>query len=357
MVYAHGIGVDYADGEYIFYLQIINLASIAKTESVSTGDGIDPTEIGRASAKNLNDAIYKLYRSSQNQIYWSNLAFLIMTERLLKEVGIKEVIELLNRFPQTRYHINVFSTNDSLEEMLLFSPVLNISSASSKLARPENSLDQSSFLPMRDMRNFIIELNEPGYEVQIPRAFLTKTDWRTSKEPRTMVGFSGVTLYHRDDHYLGSLTGKQTEGFRWVSNHFNRDNLTLRMSEYNQVSLVITKKRTKITPIVNGNDVKFRVKVKAEATINILDKGVRLKELEKKAETAMRKQIVQTYKDALKHNADIYMLSNVLYRKDRKTWSSIQTRGKIPLTEDSIETDIDILIRDSGVLRYYPTVK
>ncbi|MDQ0214649.1 Ger(x)C family germination protein [Oikeobacillus pervagus] len=356
MVYAHGIGVDYVDGEYIIYLQIINLGSIAKTEGGGDEEK-DPTEMGRVKAKNLDEALFKLYQSSQIKIYWSDVSFLILTENLLKEKGIQDVMELWNRYPEIRYHINIFSAEDHLEDILLFTPLLSISTTLSKLSRPESSLKQSSFLPMRNMREFVIALNEPGYSVPIPKVYVTKTVWQTNKEPRNMVGFSGVTLYHRDKHYLGKISEEKARGLRWVTNHFTRDQLTMKLSDDNETSLVIKDKKSTIIPFVQNGEIRFKIKINAKASINLFDKAVPLEELRKEAVKTMRKQIQTTYQTALEQGSDIYNLSGALYRKNNPLWKKNQVSGEIPLSKDSIDIDIQLQIKDSGSLRFHPTIE
>ncbi len=43
-----------------------------------------------------------------------------------------------------------------------------------------------------------------------------------------------------------------------------------------------------------------------------------------------------TYKTGLQLDVDIYRLSEHLYRNNVKVWKTLETNGKIPLTEESI---------------------
>lgn len=90
MYYINAIGVDYEDNQYKVYLQIINFADVAKSEQPSTG--AMPSEIGSAEGRTIEEAIYKLYRSVDQEIFggicdffyclnelWSmNIAFLLL---------------------------------------------------------------------------------------------------------------------------------------------------------------------------------------------------------------------------------------------------------------------------------------
>lgn len=50
-----------------------------------------------------------------------------------------------------------------------------------------------------------------------------------------------------------------------------------------------------------------------------------------------------TFQEGLNMDADVYRLSEYLYRDNVKVWKNIQKDGKIPLTKDSI-SKIDIHI-------------
>lgn len=68
MYYINAVGVDYQNDEYIVYLQVINFADVAK--SIQPSATVAPAEVGRATGKTIEEAIYKLYRSSDQEIFW-----------------------------------------------------------------------------------------------------------------------------------------------------------------------------------------------------------------------------------------------------------------------------------------------
>ena len=58
MYYVDGIGIDYKDGQYEIYMQIINFANVAKTEGPSPQGA--QSEIGFAKGKTMEEAFFKL---------------------------------------------------------------------------------------------------------------------------------------------------------------------------------------------------------------------------------------------------------------------------------------------------------
>lgn len=61
------LGVDYAEGRYIIYAQLLDFAEIAKQEGkVETGAG--KVWIGRGEGKTVDDALSSLYPASQQDV-------------------------------------------------------------------------------------------------------------------------------------------------------------------------------------------------------------------------------------------------------------------------------------------------
>lgn len=82
MYYVYGVGVDYIDNQYVIYLQFINFSNVAKSEK--TSPDATPSEIAHANGKTIEEAIYKLYLSADQEIYWGHMTYLLLSEDALK---------------------------------------------------------------------------------------------------------------------------------------------------------------------------------------------------------------------------------------------------------------------------------
>ncbi|MFY3790707.1 hypothetical protein ACOQFO_03200 [Ureibacillus sp. MALMAid1270] len=80
-------------------------------------------------------------------------------------------------------------------------------------------------------------------------------------------------------------------------------------------------------------------------------------DIRKTVKKIVSEEIMTTYKEGLKMKADIYRLSEKLYRTNIKLWKEVQTDGKIPLSEKTIR-NILITIEnfDSGRKEYKTTI-
>lgn len=72
-------------------------------------------------------------------------------------------------------------TKDPIKDAMLISPIENISVAFSKLSDPDGNYNQSSFIPPINLREIIIELDEPAHQVAIPLLKITE-QWTGQKK-------------------------------------------------------------------------------------------------------------------------------------------------------------------------------
>ncbi|MEC2078372.1 Ger(x)C family spore germination protein [Metabacillus fastidiosus] len=348
IAYAHGMAIDYKDGEYTVYLQLINYGMLAKSEASGGDQNVPPDVRKTGKGKNINEAIFNIYPSAQQEIYFGNLSFIILSDRLLKEKGISTVVDIWSRYPETRYQIYFYTGDDIIEQIIAVKPVLDVSKSLNRLADPKNSFEQNSTTPMVTLRELLIALNEPGYTAIIPKVFLTQDKESTSMKTIDIVGFDGITLYDNHNKFLGNLMYEEAYGYRWINKEFSRTNLQLVKDDQTLATMIINGKKTKIKPIISNNSFRFKIEVEVKGSISEIDKnGVTVEEMERAAIEQIKREIMRTYTHALKIDADVYRLSEVLYRKNVSVWKQYEEKGKIPLNTKSIDIDVKVFIEDA----------
>lgn len=334
MYYINAVGVDFEDNEYVVYLQIINFADVAK--SIQTSTDVAPAEVGRATGKTIEEAIYKLYRSLDQEVFWGHMRFLVFSERAMENEHIIPVIDTFIRFRDTRYQIWVYCTKNPVNEVLLVTPILRNSLSSSKLSNPINPTEQETFIEPKDLRDIVIGLNEPSHEVTIPYVSI-KEDWQTAEEQVEETFFSGVGILSKDG-FKGFLQDNAARGNQWMHNKTNRGEITFQINANSDEALTasIEKIHIDVKPLVKEESVTFEVELKINATINGFRGKVSEQELKHQITTGIRKEIQQTFHEGLNLDVDIFRLSEFLYRDNVRAWKKLEKDGKIPLTEDSI---------------------
>lgn len=332
MLYVNGIGVDYKDGKYEVHAQIINFANVAKSELPPSNQ--PQAEVGFATGKTVDEAVFKLYHSIDQTVYWGHFSYLVVTEEVLKNVELSPIIDLFIRYRETRYQIWVYTTTDPVEEVLLVRPVINKAITLSKLGNPENSFKQESFINPIDMRKLIIEMNEPSHEAMIPLIKI-KENWKSIDESIKAPVLSGVGVA-TPNGFKGFIEGDDVRGMQWMSNETVRGQVTFKSDDDEYITVNVDNVKVKVHPIVQAGVVFFDIDVELETTVSVIQGKVSIDEIKKGIIKEVEKEIKTTYEAALKKEIDIYRLSEQLYRKNVKAWKQHHKDGKVELKDDSI---------------------
>lgn len=352
MLYINGIGVDYKDGQYEVYAQIISFANIAKSDQPSNDQ--PQVEVGFATGATMDEAIYQLYHSVDLKIFWGHFSYMVVSEEVMKNAKLSPIIDSFIRYRETRYQIWVYTTKDPVEEVLLVRPVINKAITLSKLSDPENSYKQESFIPPVNIRKLIINMNEPGYEAMIP-LISVKENWQSMKETIKAPVLTGVGVV-TPQGFKGFIEEDKVRGIQWMSNDTERGEVTFK-TDGDYMTMVLDKVTVKVDPIIEAGEVRFDIKVQLDASVSQIAGKVTVKEVEESLKKEVEKEIMETYRIALKKDMDIYRLSEQLYRKDVKAWKKHQDKGRVELTEESIRNlTIKINILKSDRKSYRQTI-
>lgn len=354
MVFGNGIGVDYKNGQFQFYIQIINLGKIAKSESAGAVETIQE-EIGHASGTDVDQALKNLYKSTQRRIYWGHIKFVVLTEEALKQNSLQEVIDLLNRYREFRYRIFVVSTKEPLNKILLSHSELGMPTALTKLSEPMSNFKQYSVMPPLNMRELQIELNEPGNQAVIPMISVVKKRWESSEKKRGALNYNGAAVVTRNK-LKGIITNQDMLGFRWMMEKSKRMEILVKKNGKSAALIMVEHPKVSMKPIVKNGKVTFDITIKAPGTLTEMDQKVSESYLIQEMNASIKKDIKKTYEKGLKLNADVYQLSETLYRKNLNMWKKVEKEGEIPLQKNSIILHIKAKIKNSGRTQNIPSL-
>ena len=354
MFYVQGMGIDYKDGEYEVFIQIISFSNVAKTETISQ-DNIQ-SEVNSFKGKTVSEAFDNLYNAIGEKLYWGHFSFLILKDAAMKEDRLNSVINALTRFPDTRYLTWIYSTDEPLSEFLTVTPLLKRSITLTRLADPQNSYEKESFIEPINVRRLLIDLNEPGHEVNIPYVRL-KEGWQTQKEPDKSIETAGVGII-TPHTFKGYIKGEKANGLKWLSNETVQSRITTNTDGNQYISITVKNLKTTITPIVKGNDVKFDINIALTASLSSFTGNISTKDIEKAVIKQVKKEVKDTYNAGLEKETDIYRLSEVIYRQKVNFWRENQKNGKIDLSEDSIQR-INVVVQqiESGRKSYKESIQ
>ncbi|MDW0114439.1 Ger(x)C family spore germination protein [Sporosarcina saromensis] len=354
MLYINGIGVDFKDGKYELYAQIIDFTNIAKTEQPSSDQ--PQMEVGHATGNTVDEAIFNLYHSIDQKVFWGHMSHLVVSEEVMKNVELNPIIDLFIRYRETRYQIWVYTTKDPVDEILLVRPVINRAITLSKLGDPENSYKQESLIDPISIRQLIIDMNEPPHEVKLPLIRIDE-NWQSIKESIKAPVIAGVGVA-TPNGFKGFIEGDNARGIQWMSNETARGQITFKTDDDHGITVNVEKVKVDIQPVVRKEEVLFDVNVELEATISVIEGAITVDEIRTGVIDKVKKEIKTTYEEALKKDIDVYRLSERVYRKDLKAWDRSHKDGKLDLHEDSIrKLDVKLARLDATRKSFKETIE
>lgn len=348
MFYAHAVGIDYLDGKYNVYVQILDFSTLSKQES--SGGKSETTEgawVGIGQGNTIEAALNNLYKTSQRRIYWGHLNTVIMSESLLK-LGIHEGIDLLTRFNEFRYTLWIFGTRAPVKDILLASPILEASPVYSQLGDPEDAYEQSSFITPKRLYKLIAEMKEQAKTPLLPMINTVKGYWVDKKQEYSALEVEGYGLI-KNGKWDGWLPRTKAKGLRWCERKTARAPLVIGSKNQPIATIIFEHPKHEIVPIVRNGKVYFNLTIRVKGNINEMGKEASESLLKSKSEKLIRKEIRQTYMEGLMQNTDILNLLDSLYRKQPSEWQRLRQSGKLPLDRSSLqEINVKVTIKNSG---------
>jgi len=345
MFYAHAIGFDYKDGKYQVYVQILNFSVLGKKEAGGTKEDV-AAWLGKGEGSTLDSALHQLYSSSQRKIYWGHVTSLVVSEGLLKH-GIHDVLDIATRYNELRYTIWIFGTRDSVEKLLLASPILENSPVYSQLGDPTDVYDQSSFTHPVRLNRFIIQMRERGKTPLLPMLSLSSGKWSDKSGNHNAIVMEGIGLL-KNGKWNGWLSKKEELGVRWLQKDARRIPLTIYDEKQPIADIIFTKPKPKIISEIRNGKVYFNIILRVTGSIVSMGKEASESSLSSQSAKLIQEEIRQTYMEGLKHDADVLNLLDKLYRKKFQDWRKITTSEEFPLHAESLTIDVKVQISNSG---------
>jgi len=347
LAYSTTIGIDYADGKYKVYAQILNFANVAKLESGEPGKNV-PVWIGKGQGATMFEAITDLYASSQLRLYWGHVSAVVITEGILAHNKLREVTDTLNRYREIRYNIQIFGTKEPLDSILSVKSLLNFSPLETLLARPDKYYTQRPYVAPITVFKFIASMNEPGYSTYLPSLGIDKQTWKEDSRAKPMFRINGAYFFNGRS-YAGWLSERELIGMRWTNRKI--DQAAIHVPHDGKPVAVINLRASHydIRTVRRGRDVAFAVSIRLKGNVGALWGDFREAELAKMTEAGIADETRRTYELAVRKKIDVYQLSQRLYRDDPAAFKRLMNSRPFPLTKGSLDrVDVHVRIVHSG---------
>ncbi|MNQ83425.1 Spore germination protein A3 precursor [compost metagenome] len=346
--YMTAIGFDFKDGKYIVYGQMLDFASVAKQEG---GQSAQPPLIwvGKEEGTTVSDAFNKLYRTSQQRVFWGHVGAYLFSKSALDQ-GIGKFTDGSVRYSETRFTQWVYSTDESIEAVFSVIPFFNVSPMSSILMQPVESYRQQSFIPPHRLFWVASKLREPGFTVILPTLDIENKTWVKNEKPDPKLRVDGAYSLNKQ-HKLEWFSEKQFLGARWLNKYTSRTPIVV-YKEGKPVQTVHGKPKSHIKVRTQSEQAIFDVEIEVPIAIAEIFQEIAESELEKLTSNQIKEEVEQTFKLGKSRSVDVYSLEHVLYRDEFKQWAKLTNYGEKPLTDYELgDIKVKVKVLHSGMLK------
>lgn len=344
--YITALGIDFRDGEYMVYAQMLDFSSVAKQESGKQTEQI-PIWVGRGTGKSLSEAITDIYTTNQQRLSWGHVTALVLTEPILTHEHMNQVFDLTNRSQEIRYTKWVYGTQNRLEELFTTTPFFQLSPLHSLLHEPLESFKQFSFVRPIQFNEFIIRYREKGATVVLPSLHISSANWSENMRQHPLMQLSGA-FFIQNQKNKGWMSREDISGIRWLASRSTRAAVEIKNEGESLGSIIFEAPQSAIEVIRRNDNVTYRIKLNVNATVQNVHQQISLQEMNKLAKKALTDEIVQTFRKASRKNIDPYQLSLQLYRKSPKLWKKLHAEGKDVTSESLQDVEVTIGLRFWG---------
>lgn len=350
--YVKTFGVDYVDEQYVVYVQLPNMSTVAKKESPGP-ETPAKSWIASGKGRSVNEAIGHIYRTAPKKIVWGHSTVMILSERLMQRPELPSIIEDLNRFRELRYTMWIYGTKAPIPEILSVSPTFEASRLYTILQSPMNNYKMNSIVLPLKLHDFMNDYQDKARWAIIPALTVEKEIWEAGGKPHEMHAIVGVYAFHQEQ-YAGFFPDTQIKGMRWIERHTVSSTLKLMEDGKTTAVLRLENPSYTIVPRRLGEQVKFDVVVKMAATLIELHVPATSQQIIERAQKLVAEEIRSTYLAGLKSNTDLLLLSQHLYRKDPKLYNKLTNEGKkLLLSPDSLgQVNVDLNLEYLGKYKF-----
>ncbi|NLV21208.1 MAG: Ger(x)C family spore germination protein [Syntrophomonadaceae bacterium] len=314
-------GIDSKDNRIFVSVQI------AKPVSPGTSAGNAPQFfVITASGQTFSEASRNISLFFASIPLWSQVQVSLLSDTKAQQ-GVDDLVDLLvrNRFVR-KTNTLVVTKNATPEQILTINPYLESYTGVAIRKLLQSQEKQLGIYIHTDIEEFLQKLSAPGVEPTIPLITIQKN----GREKQLLL--DGTAVF-KDTKMIGSLNETESRGYSLINPKTKTIGLFLIPSPVDpehKVTLEISYSQTKVTPVINGQNIKMNIEINLDGnfyeqsgTENLFTPEI-FKMIENGAEQELKRQMTLSIKKAKSLNSDIFGWGNLVYHKDPEVWKQVE---------------------------------
>ncbi|WP_285765795.1 Ger(x)C family spore germination protein [Peribacillus sp. SI8-4] len=349
--YITAIGIDFKDGEYIVYAQLVDFAAVAKTEAKPTQN--PPVYVGKEKGRSISTAMNQLMHHTQQALYIGHVSTFVISENVLKRQST-EIVDYIYRNQLLRYSANIFATKSSMDALFSINGYFNLSPLYTTLYLPEDVYRYRSFIKPITVQKYYSNQREKASTTILPSISWNNKVWKEKDNHRKSLYMDGAfVIYYKVSQPW--FSEKELNGVRWLTKSTNKAPVNISFNK-EDIYASFSHPYHKVKPVFKNGTYKFDIDVVVPGNILGLDTQMDMNSVKRKFESEIKNEIQTTFEAGLKKNADPLSLGKILYIKETKYWQKNDLKEpKDFLNPHSIHTiNVKVHIKNTGGLEAKP---
>ncbi|GIM47134.1 putative spore germination protein YfkR [Collibacillus ludicampi] len=315
----------------------------------ASGVGKDAFTVVSAQGRDIVDANQKMQKKLSRRLFQSHRRVIIFGERLARK-GVKEVLDGLTRDPENRLRTFVLVAK-GIEGKELLKVSYPFEFVPSEAIR---EMERSNVGLNVTLRDFLI-MNETGsdsYMGVIEDQEKEKTNHSTGDKKYFRV--NGSALFH-DQKLVDFLSDEETRGLKAITGRYKHGFITLSFPGGTEnVTISVLSMKTKLEPVIRGDRLVMRVRVKSEGDIHendtrydMADPKV-IKIVEQMVEKEIEQRFMRTVRHVQNKHLDVLGFGEAIHRKDPERWKSLKKDWNQRFSQMEVKIDVSSKIWRTG---------
>ncbi|MDQ0339859.1 spore germination protein KC [Caldalkalibacillus uzonensis] len=321
-----GVGIDKKDDQIELAVELsIPEGAAQGAGQDGGGGGAPPFYVEAATGKTVADALSKLQMKVPRQLFWGQTGLIVIGQSLAED-GIQGSLDFFGRYPDSRFRIKVFVTEEDPKKILGALPHLGDTSteALKELAKMEVGLNVT-LLEALDM------LESDSIHLALPMVKTVPS--QEGKGEMQTLSLEGSAVF-RDDRMVGRIDEKVTRGLLWLRDEINMATITVAPEKgTGYITAELLESSTELRPKIEHGQWIITVKIETEDDViqNASNLDLRNPEFVRNLERQLEKDIKDRVALALDVvqkglKVDVFGFGTAFHHKYPKQWQEAKER-------------------------------
>ncbi|HPD00132.1 MAG TPA: Ger(x)C family spore germination protein [Acetivibrio sp.] len=327
-------------------LPVIKMSTVPNVQGVGSPDPGTPktweiTQVG--------NSFIEMNRALATRInllpYYGHLQVIIVSDKVAKK-GLSNVLDFFARDHELRSRTRIFITRGEAKKVLDVIPRIEDYSSLYLSETAYNAKLNSQMVHWTDFGKTIQSIYS-GRDFLLPIVNSSKDE----------IMNKGAALF-KGDKLVATISGREVEALKMIRNLFDGGIITAKMpnNESSIMALEIDKLKSRITPIIEEDNVAFKIdiKINGDYSENVncpftkkIDKSF-LEEASEAFEASIKKQCVEAIQKVQSYGTDLFLFNAVLKAEKPSYWDKVKDEWYDIFPHVKTEVNVKVNLKQIG---------